>query len=340
MMGLFGMFKKKDAGAVQKRKFTRLFFATDIHGSQLAYRKLLKAPEAYDTEIIVLGGDVTGKFLIPVITASDGTKRVTLHGQRREIKTGQEMQDLITNLGVLGYYSVEMTEAEFNSAYQDETIVDAIFLREQCKRLNEWVSLADERFQGTGIKMYVTGGNDDSVEALDALEGIPSEHVIPCENKHVMIDELHTMVSLGISNLTPWHTPREFPEEVVAQRIEEAVRGIDDFTNVIFNFHVPPHGQGLDMCPELDTTKDPPAPVMHGGEHAFKPAGSTAVLEAIRKYQPLLVLTGHIHESRGTVQIGRTFALNPGTAYGEGPLRGTLVNLGDGKIVSWQMTSG
>ena len=186
----------------------------------------------------------------------------------------------------------------------------------------------------------MTGGNDDAPPVLKAFDDHVSDYVIPCESRHVMIDELHTMVSLGISNLTPWHTPREYPEEVVAKRIEEVVEGITDFTNVVFNFHVPPYGHGLDMCPELDTTKDPPAPVMHGGEQAFKPAGSTAVLAAIEKYQPLLVLTGHIHESRGTAKIGRTFVINPGSEYGEGTLRGAIVNVGDGKITSWQMTAG
>jgi Icc-related predicted phosphoesterase len=339
-MGLFGLFKKKDEGESKKPKFTRIFYATDIHGSQMAYHKLLRTPDGYSTDIVVLGGDVTGKFLIPIIVAKDGHERVTLHGVKREIKTAQEKVDLITNLGVMGYYHIEMAEDDFQAAQKDESIVKGIFIKEQCKRLEEWVKLADERFAGSTIKLYVTGGNDDEIEVLKALDEIPSQHVIPCEGKRVKIDEIHTMVSLGISNLTPWHTPREYTEDVIAERIEETVQGIDDFTNVIFNFHVPPFGRGLDMCPELDASKDPPAPVMHGGEQSFKPTGSTAVLKAIEKYQPLLVLTGHIHESRGTVQIGRTFVVNPGSEYGEGALRGAIINLGDGKIVSWQMTSG
>jgi Icc-related predicted phosphoesterase len=339
-MGLVGLFKKKDAAETPKRKFTRIFYATDIHGSELAYRKFLNAPSGYETDILILGGDVTGKFLIPIITGPDGAKRATVHGQRRELKTEQELQELIENLGVLGYYYVNLTEAEFQATQKDQGIVNDIFNDEQRKRLVKWIKMADEKYQGTNVKLYVTGGNDDAVEVLNTFDETPSDYVIPCEGKLIKLDEIHTMVSLGISNLTPWHTPREYPEEVIAQKIQETVKGIDDFTNVIFNFHVPPYGHGLDMCPELDTTKDPPAPVMHGGEQAFKPAGSTAVLAAIDKYQPLLVLTGHIHESRGTVQIGRTFAVNPGSEYGEGALRGTIVNLGDGKILSWQMTTG
>ena len=339
-MGLLGMFKKKGTDGEPKKKFTRIFYVTDIHGSELCYRKFLNAADGYDTKVLILGGDVTGKFLIPVIVDQAGGKRATLHGRKQELKTDKDYSDFVSTLGVLGYYHVEISEAEFQKAQKDEAVVESIFIQEQRKRLTDWIKLADERFKDTPIKLYVSGGNDDALESLATFEEVFSDHVIPCEGKVVKVDEIHTMVSLGISNLTPWHTPREFPEEVIEERIEETVKGIDDFTNLIFNFHVPPYGHGLDMCPELDTTKDPPAPVMHGGEQAFKPAGSTAVLKAIEKYQPLLVLTGHIHESRGTVKIGRTFVVNPGSEYGEGALRGAIINLSDGKILSWQLTSG
>ena len=154
------------------------------------------------------------------------------------------------------------------------------------------------------------------------------------------IDEIHTMLSLGISNPTPWDTPREYPEEVIAKKIETLVEGIEDFTNVIFNFHIPPFNSGLDSCPELDTSKDPPEPILKGGQQIFRPVGSPSVLAAIEKYQPLLVLCGHVHEARGTARIGRTLVINPGSEYGEGILKGAIVNIGNGEVMSWQMTSG
>jgi Icc-related predicted phosphoesterase len=73
-----------------------------------------------------------------------------------------------------------------------------------------------------------------------------------------------------------------------------------------FNPHVPPFGSGLDHCPRLDTSVDPPRPV--AGEEIS--AGSTAVVEAIRTYQPALSLHGHIHEAAGIRQIGRTICIN------------------------------
>ena len=61
---------------------------------------------------------------------------------------------------------------------------------------------------------------------------------------------------------------------------------------------------------------------------------------AIEKYKPLLGLHGHIHESKGFINIGRTLCINPGSEYGEGILRGVIVELGDGKIKNYLLTQG
>jgi len=334
-MSLFG--RKKNRA---KKKFTRIFYATDLHGSSVAYRKFLNAASAYKVDRLIMGGDISGKMLIPIITASDGRKRATVLGKTHEISTQEEFDQLIRNLELLGYYHVEISEDEYLGIRDDQEKVNAIFIQKARERLQEWIELCDSRFEGTDIRVYISGGNDDEDEVLTVLNEVQSEHVIPCEGNKVQIDELHSMVSLGISNPTPWDTPREFPEEVIAERIEETIAGIEDFTNIIFNFHVPPYDYGLDLCPELDTSTDPPTPVSRGGQQIFKPVGSTSVATTIEKCQPLLVLTGHIHECKATVKIGRTFAINPGSEYGEGILHGAIVNLGDGEIVSWQMTSG
>ncbi len=61
---------------------------------------------------------------------------------------------------------------------------------------------------------------------------------------------------------------------------------------------------------------------------------------AIEKYKPLLGLHGHVHESKGFVNIGSTLCINPGSEYGEGILRGVIVELGDGKVKNYLLTQG
>jgi Icc-related predicted phosphoesterase len=193
--------------------------------------------------------------------------------------------------------------------------------------------------KGTGIKCLVTGGNDDDPEVLEAIK-VGGESFIPVEAKVVQIDDDHTMASVGFSNPTPWHTPREIPDEKLGEIIEGMCAQVTDFQHCIFNFHVPPIDSTLDLCPKLDVTTDPPTPIMSAGQIVFAGAGSPSVRKAIEKYQPMLGLHGHIHEAQGVVKIGKTTCINPGSEYGEGVLRGCLVVFADGKIEGSQMTSG
>ena len=77
-----------------------------------------------------------------------------------------------------------------------------------------------------------------------------------------------------------------------------------------------------------------------GGAIMQSNVGSTAILDAIKKHQPLISLHGHIHESRGDCKIGRTVCINPGSEYSQGVLRGVVVFLGKNKIKNYVLTSG
>jgi Icc-related predicted phosphoesterase len=68
------------------------------------------------------------------------------------------------------------------------------------------------------------------------------------------------------------------------------------------------------------------------------PVGSKAVRRAIERYQPLLGLHGHIHESRFAQKIGRTLCINPGSEYGEGVLRGVVLELSRKGLESYTFT--
>jgi Icc-related predicted phosphoesterase len=67
--------------------------------------------------------------------------------------------------------------------------------------------------------------------------------------------------------------------------IEEMAAKIPDMSKAIFNFHDPPKDSTLDTCPMLDWDKDPPEQIVRGGQPVMHGAGSSAVREAIEKYQ-------------------------------------------------------
>src|SRR5215216_233485 len=323
----------------KNKKMTRLFFATDIHGSERTYRKFINAGKFYDVNVIVMGGDIQGKLMIPIIKEANGHYRATLQGTVHKISSEPELQQLQERIGLLGFYSQIMEEDEYKLLADQPDEVDKLFHKLARQRLASWVDLAETRLKGTGIKCYVTGGNDDDPEVLEAIkEG--GESFISCEAKVVQIDDDHTMASVGFSNPTPWNTPREIPDEKLGKIIEEMCAQVKDFGHCIFNFHVPPIDSTLDSCPKLDWTTDPPTPVISGGQIIFAGAGSQSVRNAIETHQPMLSLHGHIHESQAVIKIGHTTCINPGSEYGEGILRGCLVTFADGKVEGFQMTSG
>lgn len=328
------LFKKSNKAA------TRLFYATDIHGSERTYRKFVNAGKFYNANVIVMGGDITGKLLVPVIKEKNGHYRATLQGQTEHYETEADLQSLYDRLGLLGFYYMMMDEDEFRQLSDDPAAVDRLFHKLARQRLESWVELAEERLRGTGIKCFVTGGNDDDPDVLEAINRTDTESFIGCEGRVVNVDDDHTMISVGFSTPTPWKTPREISDEELGGMIEDMASKVTNINNCIFNFHDPPKDSTLDTCPMLDWSKDPPEPIVRAGQQVMHGAGSTSVRTAIEKYQPMLGLHGHIHESQGAIKIGRTTCVNPGSEYGEGFLRGCLINFSDGKIESYQMTSG
>ena len=332
-----GLFSKKGGGGGKR---VRIFFATDVHGSERTYRKFVNGAKFYKVDHLIMGGDIEGKFLIPIIDEGGGHYRVTLQEDLQHLDGENDLKSVIERIETLGFYHVVVGEEEIRAMQADQGLVDQAFKKEAHARLERWIALADERLAGTDVKMYVTGGNDDPQELVDLLEASQSERVINCEGRIVMLEDTFPMANCGYSNPTPWHTPRETDEETLEKYLEESLQGIDDFTSAIFNFHVPPYDSTLDDCPKLDWSTDPPKPVVVAGVPQSAPAGSHAVRNVVERHQPLLMLTGHIHESRGMVKVKRTAVVNPGSEYGEGILRGCILTLEPGKVVGYQMTSG
>ena len=332
-MPLFG---KKDKG-----KSTKLFFVTDVHGSETTFRKFVNAGKFYGVDVLILGGDIAGKMVVPILDLGGGAYRATIQSITHELEGGEAVAEFEKRAGKLGTYTAVVTVDEYDGLAADPGEVDKLYHHLATERMARWIEFAEERLAGTGIRCYITGGNDDAPDILEPLVAHDGTNVVDCEGKRIVIDDdEHLMLSTGLSNPTPWDTPREVPDEELGAHIEEIVAGVEDFSRVIFNFHAPPKDSSLDTAAELDWSTDPPRVVTSGGTPVMYGAGSAAVRAAIEKYQPMLSLHGHIHESRGHVNLGRTAAVNPGSEYGEGLLRGALVTLQGDKVDNVQLTSG
>jgi len=319
------------------KKFTKIFFATDLHGSGRCFDKLLSAAKFYKPDVLVLGGDLTGKMLVPIVNLGDGSYQADYLGGKT-VHSGEELKSLEREISDSGYYYHHCSKAEMDDLKSSKEKVDQLFMTIMKDTLTKWVARAEPFLSELNVTCFLTGGNDDHQEIIDAISD--TEHVKNVDNKVSRLDEIHEMVNLGWSNVTPWNCPRDHSEEEKETAIEKMISSIADKENCVFNLHTPPINCGLDTCPKLDTSVYPPKPVFDKGQAVMIGGGSTAVRRAIEKHQPLLHLCGHIHESRGTTRIGKTLIVNPGSDYPDGVLRGAIVNIGNKKVVSWQLTSG
>jgi hypothetical protein len=311
----------------------KLFYVTDIHGSNVCYRKFLNALPIYGIDVAILNGDLLGKVLIPMVEKGSGWE-CHLMGQYTEMKTQQELADVKKIVENAGYYWIHQTREEYDATKTDPAAIDKFFHHQAYARIQEWLDLADERLEGKNHTVYLCPGNDDYWEIDDMVSCM--KLIKPCDGELIEFDD-YQMVSCSWSNPTPWDTPREVSEEKLTERLEELCQAIGngpkDFEKAIFNFHVPPHGYSLDLCPKLDENL-----TMSAEEKIH--AGSLGAKQVIEKYQPLLGLHGHIHESRGAQKSGRTLMINPGSEYSEGILKGVIVMLDKKKIKDYVFTSG
>ena len=322
----------------KSKKFYRIFFSTDIHASEVVFRKFLGTAKFYNVDTLVMGGDITGKTVVPLVSNANGKYRFNFQGQDfNEIQASQisEFEKRIMNAGL---YPYRTSESEYESLRSEPGKVTALFDQLMIDRLNEWKKLAETNLSPLGVKCYWTGGNDDKQEILDAVSS--SEHFVNVDGKRIVLESGDEMISLGWSTPTPWKTPRECDDEQIASKLQPLVDTIKTPSTSIFNVHVPPYDSGLDTAPKLDANFDPPKPVVEGGQQVLIPVGSTAVRSIIEKTQPLLMLCGHIHEVKAEVRLNRTMCINPSSEYSAGILRGVIVNLVADKVLSYQFTSG
>ena len=144
---------------------------------------------------------------------------------------------------------------------------------------------AEELIRELEAKCYAVPGNCDPLgtEACIKSAGVSLHGV------KMKIDG-RTWGGLGGSNPSIFRTPFEMSEEEIARLLEPIME-----EDMVLVLHNPAFGT-------FDTT--------FSGKHV----GSTAVAEAIDKFKPSVVLSGHIHEDRGVERKDGVWYMNPGAA--------------------------
>jgi Icc-related predicted phosphoesterase len=312
----------------------RLYFATDIHGSEKCWRKFLNAGVHYSADVLVLGGDMTGKALVPVIEDGGGHWHATLLENKVEMTTEEEIVAFEDAVIRRGYYPFRTNPALLRGLEEDESHWHGLFQEKMLETVDKWMRMADERLGGTGVRVFCCPGNDDQFEVDEIIANAKTVEL--AEGRVVDIDGFQ-MASTGWANRTPWDTYREEDEPDLKARLDKVIAQVTaPKERTVFSFHCPPYKSGLDDAPELTADMD-----LKNAGRSVRPVGSTAVRQAIEENEPALSLHGHIHEARGNCRIGRTLCINPGSSYEQGDLLGAVIDLdGKKKVKRFLLTSG
>ena len=144
--------------------------------------------------------------------------------------------------------------------------------------------------QQSAAQVLAIAGNCDS----PAIEQRLVELGVSLYRRGVVIDGvgLH-----GLSGMPPWRgNMYQFSEEELAQALETGYHQIAGARWHVVLSHPPPQATRVDRT--------------FRGQNV----GSVALRQFIDRTEPALVLCGHIHEGRGSEQLGRTLVVNCGPA--------------------------
>lgn len=313
---------------------TRILYGSDFHGSEAVFRKFLSSGIQYKANALMVGGDVTGKAMIPVIHQGGGRYQAHLFGADRKASTPGELQAVKKAISQVGFYPIVLEKEEAEELEGDPAKMGARFEQEMCQRVREWMQLAEEKLTPQKITLYFMAGNDDLYSIDKVIEEFKS--IRNPDMKHFELDGGYEVVGLSNANMTPWRCARDIEEDELTRKLDALAGMIQKPERTIAIIHVPPFNSGLDTCPDLD--KDLKI-ITQGGQVVMKSAGSPAVRAFIEKVQPMLTLHGHIHESPGHVRNGRTLMINAGSEYAEGIMKAAIVNLEDGKVKGHMLIS-
>jgi uncharacterized protein len=297
-----------------------LFYVADLHGSEKCFRKFVNAGKFYRVDALILGGDVTGKALVPLVRLEDGSYEARFLGRTEIARDEKELAAVEGQIRFNGFYPFRTDAEELAQLASDPVRREEHFQRVISAAVRGWVTLADERLEGTGIACLVMPGNDDGEFVGEILS--EGQNLINPESRTIELGP-YQMLSYGWSNITPWKSPRELPEDQLEARIEALTSDLESGRPAIYNLHVPPYGTRIDDAPEIREDLS----LVGGSSATMVPVGSTAVRRVLERHAPMLGLHGHIHESRGSARLGPTVCLNPGSDYNTGILKGVIVRL-------------
>lgn len=308
----------------------RVYFVSDLHGSDVCFRKFLNSGPVYSPDLMVYGGDILGKTLVPIFPDGNGSHRWYPSGHGAQHLAPEELLAVERKIADAGQYFLHTSPEEWDRLQHAPAELEARFEQLALERLRGWLGLVRERLTPTKIPLVMNVGNDDTDEALRVLREERPENLVVPEGAVVPAGP-YEIFGCGYANMTPWHCPRDLEEADLQQVLDRTSGQIGNPRRTILDIHAPPIDTSLDLAPQLDPSFKP---IVSAGHILTHHVGSSSVRRLLESTPAVAGLHGHIHESRGEDVVAGVPVFNPGSAYFTGQLQGLLLDFEGDQVAS------
>ena len=145
-----------------------LYYASDVHGSEVAWRKFLNAGRHYRADVLVMGGDIAGKAIVPFVAGARGLACPPDHRRARH-RRGRVARGRAPRPRPRPLPAPHDRGGGSRRSRADPAALEALFAERMRAVLQGWVELARERLAGTGIAVWIMLGNDDPPELAEVI---------------------------------------------------------------------------------------------------------------------------------------------------------------------------
>jgi Icc-related predicted phosphoesterase len=176
--------------------------------------------------VAIIGGDLTGKALVPVIAKKDGSYVATLFGVEQRVRNEKELARLIDRISAVGFYYKIVTIEEHEELSQNHSLLEDVFKELIVERIKKWVDLAENVVKEHKVQFLLMPGNDDIYEIDEIIN--KSEYVVNPAEKIIQISGIHEVVGCSYANITPWKCPRDIEDTALKAKLEELMMNVKD----------------------------------------------------------------------------------------------------------------
>ena len=176
----------------------------------------------YKANTLIVGGDVTGKAMVPIIHQGNGVYVGHLFGRREEASSPDALEKIKKTISNVGFYPIVVEKDEAQELEQQPEKLNARFEAEMCQRVREWMALAEEKLVPNHMQLFFMPGNDD-LASIDAVIA-EFQHVHNPDMQRFVIEGDYELVGNSNANMTPWACARDVEEDELEQKMQDSGR--------------------------------------------------------------------------------------------------------------------